>query len=261
MGTFKIKSDGYYNSELAQIVGLENAIFIQDIAYWLDYNKSSGSAFEDGRYWSYSTLSAICERHPYWTKRQVERIIKNCRENGWIIVSNFNKSKYDRTNWYSLGDKILEFIGVDKEGNQFHELENSISPNGEMSFPQTVTPIQDIYNKKNNNSNNPPFIPPEDFSREMKEVFSDWLEYKKEKNQSYKPTGIKMLISKIREHISKYGEQAVIAIIKESMSANYQGIVWDKLKSQEKQSYTKKMDDWKTPIPNYDDDLPDIFGR
>lgn len=95
-------------------------------------------------------------------------------------------------------------------------------------------------NKDNNtkkNSFETPFIPLEGYSQELQETFDDWLKYKKEKNQPYKPTGLKSLVTKVKEAVSKYGEKRVIVIIKDSMSANYQGILWDKLEQKGGQSY------------------------
>lgn len=154
--TVKIPANRFFNSELAEITGVENAIFLQDLAYWIDYNMSSDKCRHDGKVWTYSTMDEICNRHKYWTKRQVERIVKNCRENGWIEVGNYNKSSYDRTNWYTLGGKILEFLGIKNDVEsipQDGDIDTdktviSKSPNGEMENTvqrfgshQTVTPI------------------------------------------------------------------------------------------------------------------------
>ena len=42
-------------------------------------------------------------------------------------------------------------------------------------------------------------------------------------------TGWKALLAEIQNKAAVYGEDAVKTLIRESMSANYQGIVWDKL--------------------------------
>lgn len=68
------------------------------------------------------------------------------------------------------------------------------------------------------------------------EAVRDWLTYKKEKRQEYKGTGLKSFLSQIKNRVSEFGEDAVINVIQESMAQNYQGITWDKLKQQNKQS-------------------------
>jgi len=65
----------------------------------------------------------------------------------------------------------------------------------------------------------------------VKAVFSDWLQYKKERKQSYTGTGLSKLITQLENNVQRYGAEAVIEVINDSIAANYQGIVWDKLKS------------------------------
>lgn len=67
------------------------------------------------------------------------------------------------------------------------------------------------------------------FSPLVSESLKSWGKYKKEKRQEYEPEGLKSLFSQVQRNIEKYGEDAVIELITESMGANYQGITWDKL--------------------------------
>ena len=68
----------------------------------------------------------------------------------------------------------------------------------------------------------------------------DWLAYKAEKRQGYKATGRRSLLSEIKNNVSTYGEEAVIAVIRQSMAANYQGILFAKLA--ERDRYAKKSE-------------------
>lgn len=60
-------------------------------------------------------------------------------------------------------------------------------------------------------------------SSEMREVVDTWLSYKKEKAQSYKPTGFKTFYKKLCE-LSNNNPQVAMAIIEQSMQSNYAGI-------------------------------------
>ena len=75
----------------------------------------------------------------------------------------------------------------------------------------------------------PPKVEEMGYSPELSETVKDWLSYKKEKRQNYKPTGLKTLLTQIKQHAEKYGDKAVIDLIHESMSSNYQGIIFDRL--------------------------------
>ena len=43
------------NPELACIIGLNEAIILQQVHYWIEKKKESNIDFHDGRYWAYNT--------------------------------------------------------------------------------------------------------------------------------------------------------------------------------------------------------------
>lgn len=68
------------------------------------------------------------------------------------------------------------------------------------------------------------------FSKAAKEAVTDWVNYKHERKESYKPVGFKSLLTQIKNHITEFGESAVFYAMSVSMAGNYQGIVWEKAK-------------------------------
>lgn len=62
-------------------------------------------------------------------------------------------------------------------------------------------------------------------------VVAQWLDYKKERRETYKPVGILTLITQIEQRVSEFGEAAVVQIILDSISSRYQGITWDRLQN------------------------------
>ena len=63
----------------------------------------------------------------------------------------------------------------------------------------------------------------------VRDKLNQWLAYKKERRESYKPTGLQALVTRIRSSVEKYGEYAVCELIDNSMSSGYQGILFDRL--------------------------------
>jgi len=57
----------------------------------------------------------------------------------------------------------------------------------------------------------------------------EWLNYKTERNESYKEQGFKSLLTQIEKNVKQYGEDVVIDLITECMANNWQGIIWNKL--------------------------------
>ena len=76
--------------------------------------------------------------------------------------------------------------------------------------------------------------PPEThFGPELETAFADWLQYKKEKRQAYKPKGLQSLVAQIERQAEIHGESAVAGLIVECMSNGWQGIIWDRLEKQQ----------------------------
>ena len=68
-----------------------------------------------------------------------------------------------------------------------------------------------------------------EFSEAMIAKVEEWIKYKAERRDAYKPTGLQSLISQIKNNVQKHGEKAVIDLITECMAANYKGLIFEKL--------------------------------
>lgn len=64
----------------------------------------------------------------------------------------------------------------------------------------------------------------------LDKAICEWLDYKKERKNTYTETGLKKLLKQCFLYAQEYGESAVIELIDLAISSNYQGIPWDKLK-------------------------------
>ena len=93
---------------------------------------------------------------------------------------------------------------------------------------------RDIVNtSKNININNnilDELITEFNISNYLLDGINTWLKYKKERRFTYKESGLRTLVKTIKIKADEYGEQAVIAIIDESIGNGYQGITWDRIK-------------------------------
>lgn len=93
---------------------------------------------------------------------------------------------------------------------------------------------RDIVNiSKSNNINNnilDELITEFNISNYLLDGINTWLKYKKERRFTYKESGLRTLVKTIKIKADEYGEQAVIAIIDESIGNGYQGITWDRIK-------------------------------
>lgn len=96
----------HFNLKAATNFGVEEAVLLHNIFFWIEKNKANKRHFYDGNYWTYNSLEAFAELFPYWSKRQIERIINNLVKKGALVKGNYNTSSYDRTSWYAITETV-----------------------------------------------------------------------------------------------------------------------------------------------------------
>ena len=103
------------NKELAVILGLNEALILQQVHYWIEINKGKGRNFHEGRYWTYNTIDEWQKEFPFWSNSTIKRAFKRLREMNLIWVDNFNVYQMDRTLWYTIDyeelDKLISHLG------------------------------------------------------------------------------------------------------------------------------------------------------
>lgn len=134
-----------FNVEIATKFGIEEAILLQHIYYWVEKNKANNKHFHDGRYWAYNSVKAFTTLFPYIPERTLSRKLKNLEEKGLIISANYNETKYDRTLWYTITDTATEYLT--NWHNPFAKMANGNYQNGEP-IPDNIS--SDNLNQYNN---------------------------------------------------------------------------------------------------------------
>jgi len=84
--------------KLAANIGLNEAILVQQIHYWLQRSKHN----HDGQKWIYNTHESWLEQFPFWSKATLKRVITSLKSQGIINTGNYNRMKMDRTVWYTI---------------------------------------------------------------------------------------------------------------------------------------------------------------
>ncbi|MFJ8234235.1 hypothetical protein ACIQ34_00670 [Ureibacillus sp. NPDC094379] len=121
---------------LAKKIGLNEAIILQQIHYWLQRSNNN----LEGHTWIYKTLDAWNEEFPFWSKRTIERTLKKLESEAYILVGNFNKMKADRTKWYSINYDLVEQLdhtpSSQIDDQAIDNLTQSILSNWQVPTPQ-----------------------------------------------------------------------------------------------------------------------------
>ena len=97
------------NTELACLIGLNEAIALQQLHYWIEKNKTAGVNFRDGRVWTFSTIQEYRDRDfPFWSFNTVRRTITSLANMDFLIKGNYNRMKIDKTIWCAIDYNALE---------------------------------------------------------------------------------------------------------------------------------------------------------
>jgi len=88
---------------LAVEVGLNEAMILQQIHYWLNTSKHH----HDGKKWIYNSYPEWQKQFPFWSERTIKRIFGSLEKQNLLHVGNYNKAGFDRTKWYSVNYETL----------------------------------------------------------------------------------------------------------------------------------------------------------
>ena len=123
------------NSNIAVAHSINAAIFLQQLSQWTFLNLANKRHIYDGHVWSFNSLDAYATIFPFWNRRQLETLINNLVNEGLILKGNYNKHKYDRTCWYALTYKSLNFFPELMKPEFLDSMLGLISQKCEMETP------------------------------------------------------------------------------------------------------------------------------
>lgn len=88
---------------LAKEIGLNEAIFLQQLNYWSQDKLNQGIVDEQGRRWIYNSIEAWREQFKFFTERTLKRVISNLENLGLILsTTQFKRNPMDRTKSYTI---------------------------------------------------------------------------------------------------------------------------------------------------------------
>ena len=145
----------------------------------------------------------------------------------------------NREIWLLNEDETASFIKFDNNPDK-----SSINPDksskNESNYSENPLKENKINKSKDKNkekktTEKPPpptasqMISERSFSPEVDASVREWVKYKIEKRQGYKPTGLRNFLSQVENNVQKYGAEAVARLIHFCMSNNWQGVIWERI--------------------------------
>lgn len=105
-----------FDIELAKKVGINAAILLENIAFWVRENEANRRNYHDGKYWTYNTKHALHEQFPYMSEKQISTALQKLIDAGYIVKGHYCEDARDRTLWYSLTDEgkaMIQYVSMD----------------------------------------------------------------------------------------------------------------------------------------------------
>lgn len=251
----------FYDDEIAALLGLNEAIILNDFAYWVRKNQERGAAFHDGRYWTYSTIDELCKRFQFWGRNTIRRAIGRLVVDGYIEKGCFTTDGANRTTWYTITEKAEELLKAtakssentpyDQNG-QMHStiLGKCISPewadgtaqNGQMHLPKMGKSSNKKKkegkeeNKKETRARarlTPPFVDP---SPRHLEAWQGFVEMRKSVKKPLTERAAELITKKL-ERLAPGDDDGKAAILDQSVERGWLGVFPIKQEAQQKPQY------------------------
>ena len=229
-----------FSIDAAKVHGVEGAVLLSHIVYWVYRNQLNKQNEIDGYNWTYNTAASFAKLFPFWKPQKIRRLLNKLEEENAVISGCYNKARYDRTKWYAI-TKQTQSLYV----THYSELNNAISKN-EQSIIQNETlhcsEVNNLYQITNQvtkqiTTKERVVMP---FEGELfLEAWKLWKEYKRvEKNFKFK-SPISEQASLLNLQKISNNEQEAITIIHNAIAQGWSGLYADK-KAKRKKGFDKE---------------------
>lgn len=196
-----------FDIEVAKEYGVQPAILLKNIYFWISKNRANEINYYDGNYWTYNSKKAFAELFPYMNARQVDYALKKLIDDGLIITGNYNKVGYDRTLWYAItkkGYSILQNCNMDV-AKLFDGNDNNAQPIPDNKPVNKTTDNKPDKKKESNSAKRNSFdaiLESYTSDAETLELLKEWLKVRKAKRAAMTDRAIQLNINKL-DNIAK----------------------------------------------------------
>lgn len=213
-----------FHPYVAKALGLNEAIFLQQLHYWL--NRKPHIVEEKG--WVYNPYKSWQEQLCFMSESTIKRTIKNLVDKGIVITANFNKAKFDRTLWYSIDydklDGIVNHIDtciMSERDEDDVNLESPLCQFDTMQDASLTQPIPSNNTSITTSTNNIKYIYVEEEKNDLTQakkpiVKINFDEYKDEyNNRCTNLPKVKLLTDKRKDNIRNFNKTFTLEQFKE----------------------------------------------
>lgn len=254
---------------LAMAIGLNEAIFLQQLHYWMGASRHH----HNGKKWVYNTYSDWLLQLKYLSLPTLKRTIKSLKDRGLLSVERFDKLRSNQVNYYAINYDVLAIIeanisqaidSIDKlkmsqssssnctnavaQNEPIHQLKMSQSPlaqNEPMLTREYQETTQEITKEKAvEKKEKPKFSFEQALSFELPEGVDRnlWIAYI-EMRQAMKKMPTQKAVELAISDLTKWGFEKANQSLKNSITSNWTGLFEPK---QAVQTYTNAYSGYQT---------------
>lgn len=130
---------------LAKAIGVNEAIVVQQVHYWLQENEKNKRNYINGRYWTYNNVSEWQRQFSFWSYDGVKKILARLKAMRVLDAERLSSDKRDRTLYYTINYQRLEELLDDaKEDDPTGGEENALMHEVRRT-PCTVDQVPHVY--------------------------------------------------------------------------------------------------------------------
>ena len=221
----------FFSDEVALEVGINGAIMLNHLHYWVKKNADNEMNYHDGYYWTYNSIAAYKKQFQFWSERTIYRILRELEVNGYVKTGNYNQSAYDRTKWYALTKKSLKLLKstiVQEDKNSQDKATETTLPDCPNEITQSDNAHLDklykctLYKNKHKERHIDKHSESANCSPELAEALAAFAEHRKKLKKPMTDYAKKLLVNKLQK-LAKT-EQEQIAILNQSIENGWQGV-------------------------------------
>jgi len=201
--------------------GVDGAIMLHHLAFWVYRNKLNQKNEIDGHTWTWNSASALREIFPFWKDNQIRRILTNLEKEGAIISAVHNRARWDRTKWYTITEKVQQFYQFQKSEHASAEIKTSKLKKKKLDVEKSVDQYQIV------TTDSKQILTQIVYPYESKEFEKLWILWKQDRSnrkiKKYTKVGEQTALKKLQDE-SEGDEHTAIKMIQNSIANGYQGI-------------------------------------
>lgn len=132
---------------LATRIGLNEAIVLQQIHYWLLEDCTKPNT-QEGKRWVYNTFENWQrDNFPFWSVVTIKRIVASLLEQGLIATGKFSKRKYDRTNYYTINYDVVSDVCNQLQATKSSKVSTCTEPSYQIDTFSTETTTETTFSE------------------------------------------------------------------------------------------------------------------